>query len=303
MCEPRSAGELDNIVFESMKTVIPKTKRLIPVAPTNFLRYFSTISHSSHNMEYLDFKITPNNQNILKIQIKTILELIEKYSEYFKPMGIRMNIIVKIKGNTERTLGGPYGSTFLHLKGIKRSEEEFSYLIDFINEKILYSQESYTNNNQYEFESTSYISSIYIAVLEPVMVNIADSISTEYNSLCFKANYTINTPNGKRSFHTSSYQCIQDTEGNEKRYDNFVNSIVLNELLPDDFMTLVNVKNLDENIYNHVIECCMDESIDVDLSSFRNYSKQKLIRIKEIKKHIEGIRVVTSEPNLKKLKN
>ena len=39
MCEPKSAGELNKIVFESMKTVIPKTKRLVTVAPTNFLRY------------------------------------------------------------------------------------------------------------------------------------------------------------------------------------------------------------------------------------------------------------------------
>ena len=256
------------------------------------------------NYKFLDFKITPNNKNNFRIQIETILEILERNSNQFQRMGIRMNVVTKMGDGSSKTLGGPYGSTFLHLKNIKRSEEELSYLINFINDKILFSKESYENSNL-DFESVSYLSSIYISVLEPVTLEAEKLIIEEYNSLIFNINYPINAPNGKRTFHTIRSQYNPDAEQNEKNYNNFVNLIVLHDLIPENFYSLINVKNIDENIYNEVIEVCMGKNIKLDFSSFRNHSRHRHIKIRAIWKHIKAIRVMTLKPSLtdKKLLN
>jgi hypothetical protein len=51
---------------------------------------------------------------------------------YFKGQGIRLNIVTKLEDGSIRSIGGPYGSTFLHLKGVKRSEKEFNDLFGYI---------------------------------------------------------------------------------------------------------------------------------------------------------------------------
>ena len=301
MCEPKSIGELNNVVFDSMKRTIPKTSRLIHKTPKNFLRYYST---NVRDLEYstLKFKITPNNQNKLKVQLKTILMLIENNKEHFKKrIGVRLNIVTKFTDGSFKTIGGPYGSTFLHLKGIIRSKKELCDLFEFVNTKITYSQETYES---WQYEPMSYLTSIYIMSLDSVRSDILEKIIIEYENIDvgIHSSYTNNNPSGKRMLHTIITLNSEKNIINIKKYENFIKAIIEHKVLPDNFMTLVNVKLLNSDIYNQVLECCMDKDIKVNLSPFRDYSKHRLIKIKDIWKHIEGIRVWTIRPKLTKKK-
>jgi hypothetical protein len=156
-------------------------------------------------------------------------------------------------------------------------------------DKITHGQEKYGNDKN-DFESMSYLSSVYVMTLASVESDVGNKILSDYNKIHNHNNYTINIPDGKRMIHTIRTLDNEITEGNQEKYKNFIKAITKHGVLPDNFMTLVDVKLLNENIHNQVIECCMGVCEDVDFSPFKEYSKHQLIKIMDIRKHINGIR-------------